>query len=164
MKLLNVDDDFVDNDFVDKFLIDLLNFEEVLIMLLLSCCSRRCCVILTDTSYYTIPSLDVCDRMVDDTSCVVTNFTIGQSEHGEIHFPGETDIYGLDLDKLGVCAHPPPPPPQFLKLLDNTWLNHFFPFHLSFYSLCPLQLKLSEEQWLSILTNSLTSSLIWVKS
>ncbi len=78
---------------------DLLTFG--VMMLLLDV--RRCGVVLTDSSYYTIPSLDECDAIAADGVCMVTNFTIGRQEYGEIHFPGSTNIFGLNLDKIGVC-------------------------------------------------------------
>jgi len=56
-------------------------------------------VILTDPSYYVVPPLNECDELVVDGQCVVEGFTIGRKDFGEIHFPGKTDIYGLNLDK-----------------------------------------------------------------
>ena len=56
---------------------------------------------LTQQDYYTIPSCDELDEMVDDGRCVVDGFTIGRRGFGEIHFPDKTDVYGMDLDQLG---------------------------------------------------------------
>ena len=65
--------------------------------------ARSCGIVLSDPSYYTVPPLDECDDLTSDGACVVTNFTIGHQDYGEIYFPGSTDIFGLNLDKIGVC-------------------------------------------------------------
>ena len=62
-------------------------------------------MVLTDPSYYTIPPLTQCDRMVgEDGSCMVTDFTVGRKDFGEICFLGETNVKGLNLDKIGKCG------------------------------------------------------------
>ena len=58
-------------------------------------------IVLTQQDYYTIPSCDELDDLVEDGRCVVTGFTIGRRGYGEIHFPDKTDVYGLNLDQLG---------------------------------------------------------------
>ena len=56
---------------------------------------------LSSADYYTIPPLDECDELVEGRACLVEGFTIGRNGYGEIHFPGQTDIYGLNLDRIG---------------------------------------------------------------
>ena len=58
---------------------------------------------LTQQDYYTIPSCEELDEMAKDGHCVVEGFTIGRRGYGEIHFPDKTDVYGLNLDQLGMC-------------------------------------------------------------
>ena len=58
-------------------------------------------VVLTQQDYYTIPSIDELDDLVEDGRCVVTGFTIGRRGYGEIHFPDKTDVFGMNLDQLG---------------------------------------------------------------
>lgn len=62
---------------------------------------RACCVTLTGSDYYTVPPLDECDQLVKGGTCLVEGFTVGRKGYGEIHFPGQTDVYGLDLDRIG---------------------------------------------------------------
>ena len=33
--------------------------------------------------------------------CMVQGFTVGRRGFGQVHFPGKTDVYGLNLDELG---------------------------------------------------------------
>ena len=69
-----------------------------------SCCvlylPRRCGLTLP-ADYYTIPPLDELDSMSTDDSCLVQNFTIGRKGYGEIHFPGRTDVFGMNLAEIG---------------------------------------------------------------
>ena len=74
------------------------------------CCSHTCIgvyflrlsgVVLTQQDYYTIPSIDELDDLVEDGCCVVTGFTVGRQGYGEIHFPDKTDVFGMNLDQLG---------------------------------------------------------------
>ena len=59
-------------------------------------------MILTDPSYYTVPTLEQCDQAVaEDGSCVVQGFTVGRRNLGEIQFSGKTDVRGLNLDRIG---------------------------------------------------------------
>lgn len=60
-------------------------------------------MVLTKSSYSTIPPLDECDQLVEAGSCKVEGFTIAREGFGDIHYPGKTDIYGLNLDKIGRC-------------------------------------------------------------
>lgn len=63
-------------------------------------------MVLTDPSYYTKPSLEECDQLAQGSTCNVGGFTIGRRGCGEIYFPGVTDIYGLNLDKIGTGWSP----------------------------------------------------------
>lgn len=65
----------------------------------------RPCRVKIKPSYYTVPPLDECDGLVEDGTCVVENFTIGRTGYGEVHFPGKTDIFGLDLESIGMYEH-----------------------------------------------------------
>ena len=72
--------------------------------------SRPSGVILTKPGYFTIPPLDEIDTLVSGGQCLVEGFTVGRNGFGRIHFPGTTDVYGLDLDTLGQlfsvqCIH-----------------------------------------------------------
>ncbi len=65
-------------------------------------------MVLERPGYYTVPSLDEIDSLVSDGQCIVEGLTIGRRSFGRIHFPGNTDIYGLDLDALGPYTGIPP--------------------------------------------------------
>ena len=52
--------------------------------------------------YYTIPHLDEIDSLESGGQCVVEGFTIGRRGFGEVHFPGKTDVHGMNFDELGV--------------------------------------------------------------
>ena len=58
-------------------------------------------IVLTQQEYYTIPSLDELDDLVEDGCCMVEGFTIGRRGYGEIHFPDKTDVFGMNFDQLG---------------------------------------------------------------
>lgn len=58
-------------------------------------------VVLTKQDYYTVPSCDELDEIAEDGQCVVEGFTVERRGYGEIHFPGKTDVYGMNLDQLG---------------------------------------------------------------
>ena len=58
---------------------------------------------LTKDDYYMAPSLEDLQLMIkeDPTKKLsITDFTVGRKGHGKIVFVGETDITGLNLDKL----------------------------------------------------------------
>ncbi len=61
---------------------------------------RRCAVTLS-LGYHTIPPLDELDSIATGSTCLVQNFTIGRQSYGEIHFPGLTDVYGMNLEQIG---------------------------------------------------------------
>lgn len=67
---------------------------------------RGCGIVLTDPTYYIIPSLEECDQLTNESTCFVEDFIIGRKGKGKIHFPGTTDVYGLNLDKIGESAMP----------------------------------------------------------
>lgn len=58
-------------------------------------------ITLTDSSYYTIPTLDEMIQFIDGESCIVKDFAVGRKGYGQVMFPGETDVYGLNLDEIG---------------------------------------------------------------
>lgn len=64
------------------------------------CTPRRCGVTLP-AGYHTIPSLDELDSMTIDMECQVQNFTIIRRGYGEIHFPGLTNVYKMNLGQIG---------------------------------------------------------------
>ncbi|KAG8180121.1 hypothetical protein JTE90_012136 [Oedothorax gibbosus] len=57
-------------------------------------------IILTDPSYYTIPSLDEMIPFICDETCIVKDFVVGRTGYGQVIFPGDTDVYGLNLDEI----------------------------------------------------------------
>ena len=59
-------------------------------------------VVLMRPDYYTIPHLDEIDSLESGGQCVVEGFTIGRRGFGEVHFPGKTDVHGMNFDELGV--------------------------------------------------------------
>ncbi|KAF8794857.1 Nuclear pore complex protein Nup98-Nup96 like protein [Argiope bruennichi] len=63
-------------------------------------------IILSDTSYFTIPSLDSMIPMVtSDKKCPVKDFTVGRQGYGKVTFPGVTDVYGLNLDEIIIFGN-----------------------------------------------------------
>lgn len=60
-------------------------------------------IILTRAGYYTIPSLDELSSCVEpDGSCIVDNFTVGREGYGNVFFPDEMNVTGLNLDEIGI--------------------------------------------------------------
>lgn len=58
-------------------------------------------IVLRRTGYYTIPPLQELATMVDENgNCIVENFTIGREGYGNVFFPGETNVAGLNLDEI----------------------------------------------------------------
>ena len=56
--------------------------------------------------YYTIPSIEDLNRMMDDKGqCLVENFIVGREDYGEVKFLGETDVKGLNLDEISKSVH-----------------------------------------------------------
>ena len=62
----------------------------------------RCKVILRRPEYYTRPTLRELDENVTDESCIIHNFVVGREGYGEITFLGNTNVYGLNLDEMGM--------------------------------------------------------------
>ena len=61
-------------------------------------------VTLTRAGYYTMPAL--ADLLLDaDGACMVTGFTIGREGYGNIHYPGNINVAGLDLDENVFIRH-----------------------------------------------------------
>ena len=65
--------------------------------------SRPSGIVLMRPDYYTIPPLDEIDSLESAGKCEIEGFTIGRKGLGEIHFPGKTDVHGVNLDELGMC-------------------------------------------------------------
>lgn len=56
-------------------------------------------IICTRPEYYTLPSLT--DLIPDDNGkCIVKGFTIGRKGYGNVYFPDEIDVGGLNIDEL----------------------------------------------------------------
>ena len=64
--------------------------------------SRPSKIVLDRPDYYTIPPIDEIDDLESGGQCIVEGFTIGRRGFGQVHYPGKTDVYGLDLDNLGT--------------------------------------------------------------
>ena len=66
-------------------------------------------LVLSRPDYYTVPSLEEIDSLVaegeGESVCMVEGFTVGRRGFGQVHFPGKTDVYGFNLDELGVFAY-----------------------------------------------------------
>ncbi|KAG5889547.1 hypothetical protein JTB14_024955 [Gonioctena quinquepunctata] len=58
-------------------------------------------IISTRPEYYTLPSLEDLVKYTDENgSCVVKGCTIGRKGYGNVYFPDEMDITGLNVDEL----------------------------------------------------------------
>ncbi|XP_049860022.1 nuclear pore complex protein Nup98-Nup96 isoform X1 [Schistocerca gregaria] len=63
-------------------------------------------IVLTRAGYYTIPSLDELASCVEsDGSCIVDNFTVGREGYGNVFFPDQMDVAGLNLDEIVHFRH-----------------------------------------------------------
>ena len=61
-------------------------------------------MVCSSPDYYTVPPLDELDSLVEEGGvCEVEGFTVGRTGYGEVHFPGNTNVYGLNIDQLGEC-------------------------------------------------------------
>ena len=40
--------------------------------------------------------------MVKNEQCLVRDFVVGREGYGEVKFLGITDVYGLNLDEIGI--------------------------------------------------------------
>lgn len=66
--------------------------------------TKPCVVTLSKTGYYSIPSIATLNKMAvsKDWNCLwVKDFEIGHKVHGKAVFPGYTNVYGLNFDKIG---------------------------------------------------------------
>ncbi|CAG9854284.1 unnamed protein product [Phyllotreta striolata] len=60
-----------------------------------------CHIICTRPEYYTLPSLDELANYIEEPGrCIVKGFTIGRKGYGNVYFPDEMDVYGLNIDEL----------------------------------------------------------------
>ncbi|CAH1975299.1 unnamed protein product [Acanthoscelides obtectus] len=60
-----------------------------------------CGIVCTRPEYYTLPSLDELPNFMDENGrCIVKGFTIGRKGYGNVYFPDEMDITGLNIDEL----------------------------------------------------------------
>jgi len=57
---------------------------------------------LTRPNYYTRPALAELKAYSDDQLSHVRDFAVGCKEFGEVVFPGDSDVRGLDLDSIIV--------------------------------------------------------------
>lgn len=62
----------------------------------------KCKIVLRRPEYYTRPSIPNLDIQVNDGHCSVRDFTVGRDGYGEVRFLGVTDVYGLNLDEIGM--------------------------------------------------------------
>ncbi|KAJ8954478.1 hypothetical protein NQ314_007084 [Rhamnusium bicolor] len=60
-----------------------------------------CGIVSTRPEYYTLPNLEELTQYVDENgSCIVKGFTIGRKGYGNVYFPDEMDVAGLNIDEL----------------------------------------------------------------
>nr|CAI5817793.1 unnamed protein product [Callosobruchus analis] len=60
-----------------------------------------CGIVCTRPEYYTLPSLDELSNFMDENGrCITKGFTIGRKGYGNVYFPDEMDITGLNIDEL----------------------------------------------------------------
>ncbi|XP_048584697.1 nuclear pore complex protein Nup98-Nup96 isoform X1 [Nematostella vectensis] len=60
-----------------------------------------CGIILTRPEYYTVPSIEQLNDMVDANGEVwVDDFVVGREGYGEVKFPGKTNVADLNLDEI----------------------------------------------------------------
>ncbi|XP_023019445.2 nuclear pore complex protein Nup98-96 [Leptinotarsa decemlineata] len=58
-------------------------------------------IICTRPEYYTLPSLEDLVKYTDESGkCIVKGFTIGRKGYGNVYFPDEMDVAGLNIDEL----------------------------------------------------------------
>lgn len=58
-------------------------------------------IICTRPEYYTLPKVEDLAQYVDENgSCIVKGFTIGRKGYGNVYFPDEMDVSGLNIDEL----------------------------------------------------------------
>ena len=59
---------------------------------------RSCAPVLRRPDYYIIPPIH--DKVAKDGSCLVQDLVVGRYAYGNVMFPGETDVAGMDLDSI----------------------------------------------------------------
>ncbi|XP_018566135.1 nuclear pore complex protein Nup98-Nup96 [Anoplophora glabripennis] len=60
-----------------------------------------CGIVCTRPEYYTLPALEELGQYVDENgACIVKGFTIGRRGYGNVYFPDELDVAGLNIDEL----------------------------------------------------------------
>lgn len=59
-----------------------------------------CSIVCTRPEYYTLPTLEELPQYLDDGTCIVKGFTVGRKGYGNVYFPNEMDIFGLNVDEL----------------------------------------------------------------
>lgn len=60
-----------------------------------------CGIVCTRPEYYTLPALEELTQHVDENgACIVKGFTIGRKGYGNVYFPDEMDVAGLNIDEL----------------------------------------------------------------
>ncbi len=58
-------------------------------------------MVLINPNYYTMPAIR--DLQLDENGdCWVDDFVVGHRAYGTAHFPGKTNVAGLDLDAIGM--------------------------------------------------------------
>ncbi|XP_050512505.1 nuclear pore complex protein Nup98-Nup96 isoform X2 [Diabrotica virgifera virgifera] len=63
--------------------------------------SYPCNIVCTRPEYYTLPPPEELMKYVDeDGRCIVKGFTIGRKGYGNVYFPEEMDVSGLNLDEF----------------------------------------------------------------
>lgn len=64
--------------------------------------AHACQVKLERADYFTVPSLNELDELMDEEGhCIVKNFTVGRHKYGNVTFYDAFDVAGLDLDLIG---------------------------------------------------------------
>ncbi|XP_057667789.1 nuclear pore complex protein Nup98-Nup96 [Diorhabda carinulata] len=60
-----------------------------------------CNIICTRPEYYTLPPPEELSKYVDENGkCIVKGFTIGRKGYGNVYYPDEMDVTGLNIDEL----------------------------------------------------------------
>lgn len=111
-----------------------------------------CGIVCTRPEYYTLPSLEELPQYLDDNgTCIVKGFTIGRKGYGNVYFPDEMDISGLNIDDLvhfryrEINVYPddtkkPPVGQVSKKFIIKIWLiMHLYSLHLLCNKNCNLE-------------------------
>lgn len=57
---------------------------------------------LTKKGYWTFPAFDKLHEFVKGKTCIVPRFAVGRLNYGKVYFLESVDIYGMDLDEIGM--------------------------------------------------------------